>query len=601
MISELIQYYDRLLAVGNERVAPEGCSWQNVGFAVVLELDGRLHAIEDRRQEVYPTATKKNPNPKPYLTNRKMILPGLGGRTSGIRANLCWDKAEYLFAYKGKRPEATFKAFRDKHLALESQINAPEFSAVCRFIEQWQPGNLTKQQRDLIDRCGMCSGVFQIRGQQRYVHELPEVEAYLERERTAADTDDRPLVQSCVSGQWVRPALKHTLQIKGVKGANSKGAALISYNFNATESYGMEHAGHAPMSDSESFRLHSVLNVLTSFQRVYIGDTTLVYWTDAPPATATAAELLLGFALGKQAEDGSLKAQLQSALAAIARGKMPGSDYGDVATSYYVLGLDGNQGRINIRYFHEGTLGELYTRMRDHFSALATEREWPDKQPEFPSVWQLLQATVRKHNGKSEEVAVGLPEALLQSILNGTDYPATLYAAVLRRITTEGTVGYLRASIINATLTRNYKMEKDEIQNEPSYQLGRLLAVLEHLQSSAVGSSPINSCFGAASTTPALVFPRLISGSQPHYAKLRSMGQKGRAIWYEKLVQEILWLGAGYPQRFSLREQGAFGFGYYHQRRMLYSKAPIPAAEAEATLPEATVLESSADPEATEE
>jgi CRISPR-associated protein Csd1 len=80
----------------------------------------------------------------------------------------------------------------------------------------------------------------------------------------------------------------------------------------------------------------------------------------------------------------------------------------------------------------------------------------------------------------------------------------------------EGRVGYLRAAMIQAVLKRNYAINimNNEDEQEPSYRLGRLLAVLERLQNAAVGTDTVSGFFGAASTTPALAIPRLIRGAQ---------------------------------------------------------------------------------------
>jgi CRISPR-associated protein Csd1 len=390
----------------------------------------------------------------------------------------------------------------------------------------------------------------------------------------------RPLVHSLVSGELVKAARLHEPKIKGVRGANTSGATLVSYNSPAYESFGFEQGDNAPMSDAESFRYCTALNILTnSRQRAYIDGTTLVYWTGAPAA----AESFLGFVFVRLPEDIALREKVGTALAAITKGRMPGQQFGEPETPFYVLGLTGDAGRISVRYWHQSTLEDFYVRLKDHFNALAIEREWPDKQPEFPSIWQLLKETVRqadkKTGRKADDIPRGLPEAFLQAILEGSNYPMELYTAVLRRIRIEGQVSYLKAAIIKAVLTRNYRMN-DEQEQGPSYRLGRLLAVLERLQYAAVGSALISGFFGAASITPGLVFPRLIRGAQPHYAKLKSQGKAGLAIWYEKIVQEILEPVTAYPQRFNLTEQGLFGLGYYHQLRAIYTKAPAEVAEA---------------------
>jgi CRISPR-associated protein Csd1 len=576
IVSSLINYYDRLAEAGDLRVAPLGYSWQKIGFAVVLELDGRLHAIEDKRQEDYPLATKKKPNPKPVLRTRPMRVPGQAKSSgSGINPNLLWDQPGYMVGYRpdDRNPERTaeaFAAFRIRHLALEKEINAPEFSAVCRFLEHWSSEQLIDEARKIIDHGGF--GVFQVRGQQRYVYELPEVQAYWARQ--GQGDDERPLVPSLVSGEPVKAARLHEPQIKGVRGAKMGGAPLVGFNCSAFESYGLKQGENAAMSDAEAFKYCTGLNILISSQRAYLDQTTLVYWTGAPAE----AESFLGFVLDRQPEDNALREKVLAALSAIVQGRNP-QEFGEPENPLYVLGLSGDAGRISVRYWHRSTLEDFYARLKDHFSALAIEREH-ENQPQYPTMWQLLKATVRRaDNGKYDEIRRGLPEAFLQAILNGSIYPMELYTAVLRRMRIEGRVSYFKAATIKAVLVRNYAMN-DEQEQGPSYRLGRLLAVLEKLQYGAVGSAPINGFFGSASVTPGLVFPRLIRGAQPHCAKLKAQGKAGLAIWYQQRVQEILEPVTAYPQRLNLIEQGLFGLGYYHQQRAIYTKAPAEVVEA---------------------
>jgi CRISPR-associated protein Csd1 len=577
IIQSLIDYYDRLAASGDERVAAKGYSWQKIGFAVVLELDGRFHAIEDRRQEVYPSATKKKPNPKPLLISRPMLVPGQAKPSgSGLNPNFLWDQPGYLVGYKpdDQKPERTSEActaFREKHIALEPAINAPEFSAVCRFLSTWEPSKLSDVARKQIDQGKGGFGIFQIRGQKRYVHEVPAVRSYWAAQGSGGDA--RPIVPSLVSGELAQAAVLHEPKIKGVRGANPGGAPLVGFNLPAFGSFGFEQGENAPMSDWEAFRYCSALNTLTSSQRANVDGSTFVYWTGQP----SAVESFLGFIFAQPPEDNALKEKLRVTLAAIVQGRnVP--ELGELAVTFYALGLAGNVGRIAVKSWHESTLETLYARLKEHFTALEIEREWPDSQPEFPSNWQLLKSTIRrgKPGEKDEEIKPGQAEGLLRAILDGTHYPISIFTAVLRRMRVEGQVGYLRAAIIKAVLTRNYgiKIMQDEETQETGYRLGRLLAVLERLQYAAIASAPLNSFFGAASTTPRMVFPRLIKGAQPHLAKLRAQGKVGLTIWYEKLIQEIVEPLESYPARLTLTDQGQFGLGYYHQLRAFYAKAP---------------------------
>ncbi len=101
------------------------------------------------------------------------------------------------------------------------------------------------------------------------------------------------------------------------------------------------------------------------------------------------------------------------------------------------------------------------------------------------------------------------------------------------------------------------------------YRLGRLFATLEKLQEEALPGTNAtirDRFFGAASATPITVFPRLIRGAQPHLAKVK------RAVFFEKLIQEVLGPVTGFPSHLTLEEQGLFALGYYHQRQEFFVK-----------------------------
>lgn len=115
---------------------------------------------------------------------------------------------------------------------------------------------------------------------------------------------------------------------------------------------------------------------------------------------------------------------------------------------------------------------------------------------------------------------------------------------------------------------------------DPAYQLGRLFAAYETAQRMALGK--VNATirdryFGAASATPASVFPLLMRGSQNHLGKLR---KAGKGAWLEREIEEIVGrLGDHLPRSLALEAQGRFVLGYYHQR-----KGQFASREAEAEL-----------------
>lgn len=120
-------------------------------------------------------------------------------------------------------------------------------------------------------------------------------------------------------------------------------------------------------------------------------------------------------------------------------------------------------------------------------------------------------------------------------------------------------------------------MSLDPEFTNPSYLLGRLFAVLEEAQRAALGKN-INATirdryYGAASATPASIFPVLIRNAQNHFSRLRK-DKPGAAINLERAVTEIMsGLSENLPRTLRIEEQGRFAVGYYHQMQTRFNKA----------------------------
>ena len=173
----------------------------------------------------------------------------------------------------------------------------------------------------------------------------------------------------------------------------------------------------------------------------------------------------------------------------------------------------------------------------------------------------------------------------MRAILGGGRYPASLMANVLMRMRADGNVSGVRVAICKGVLTRNLRTQQSEEEipvsldkqsTQPGYLLGRLFAVLEYAQRSALGGQ-VNATirdryYGAASATPASIFPVLLRNTQNHLGKLRKE-RPGQAVILEKEIREIV---AGLPEQFprSLRieDQGRFAIGYYHQSQAHFTK-----------------------------
>lgn len=111
-------------------------------------------------------------------------------------------------------------------------------------------------------------------------------------------------------------------------------------------------------------------------------------------------------------------------------------------------------------------------------------------------------------------------------------------------------------------------MALDKENIHPAYLCGRLFATLEKIQEEAnpgINATIKDRYYAAASATPSVIFPRLMSLKNHHLPKL----PQGRIVNMEKLLGAILQniSADGFPKHLSLDDQSRFFIGYYHQRQ----------------------------------
>ncbi len=594
MILQALQaYYDRAANDPASGIARPGYSEQQITFIVVLNPDGSLHDIKDgRREEVITLKTGKH---KTNLRATPMIVPG-GAKPpgSGLNPGFLWDNTGYLLGFKPEdqnpdRTRESFEAFRTRHRELEPAINDPAFTAVCRFLESWNPNQAADHA--LLAEITTGFGIFKIISEQEYVHDRPVIRAWWEAQRAAEAPGETGYC--LITGQVAPLAVLHEPAIKGVAGAQSSGAKLVSFNCDAFTSHGKEQGANAPVSEAAAFAYCNALNLLLGRdrQRLQIGDATTVFWTDQPkasPAGAAPADEFISFLLDaaqQQPQDPELKDRVQAVLAKAANGQLAPDDLGNPATPFYILGLSPNAARLSVRFWLQSTLGEITKRLQRHIHELAIVRQWDDtaKNPDplIPSIWQLLRQTARE----SKDIPPLLGGALMQAILGGSAYPDALASAILRRIKADRDINYLRASALKAWLVRNHHQPiqtmLDETNHQPGYLLGRLFSALEKTQLDALGqvnASIRDRYYSSASSTPRAVFPRLLKTYGHHLAKLDA----GQKITREKLVQDLLAPIQTFPAHLTLEQQGLFALGYYHQQKAFYTRKPVEEATATA-------------------
>ncbi len=598
IVQSLIEAFERFCSDPDYGIAPRGLSLQRISFAIVLDLKGHLVEIQDVRME----AGKKR------LPRRIQVLGVNKPTGKGFNPCFLWDNTAYLLGFE-KEPDKKTRALKQfeetkrRYGEVEKEISCPEFSAVCRFLESWDPAKAASH--PVLDELAGSFGLFQIRGQTRYVHEIPEIRQWWVA-RTGADEErmkmwweggqgsDQETEGWClVTGKFGSLARLHEPKIKGVKGQQPTGATLAGFNMDSVESYGWTQAFNAPASKEAVFQYLTALNAMLDGSkrerhRLVVGATTAVFWTDRPsPVEDIFAPFALqgSWALDQASQDEVLIKKLQAFFKALRQGR---EAYGELdqepdRTQYCILGLAApTPARVAVRFFHRSALAGLLENLKKHFDDIRIEREFGANakrpEPEFPSIQQILDETCPRRDGRPDRDAIPpLIEApLLEAIIEGKRYPDALYQAVLRRLAADHEVNYIRACIIKGYLSRNMGKEVsmclDEKKTDPAYRLGRLFAALEKTQVDALGPN-LNTTvrdryYSAASATPRAVFPRLLRMYQHHLAKLEG----GRKVNREKLVQEILAPLEDFPAHLNLAAQGLFALGYYHQMRAFFTK-----------------------------
>jgi CRISPR-associated protein Csd1 len=112
---------------------------------------------------------------------------------------------------------------------------------------------------------------------------------------------------------------------------------------------------------------------------------------------------------------------------------------------------------------------------------------------------------------------------------------------------------------------------------------GRLLEVFAQIQYAALGdvnANVVDKFYGTFSAAPAYVYGRLVANAQNHLRKLR--GEKpGAAVALERRLADILELlpAAPPPVQFSLRDQGRFALGFYHEKAKRFEQLAERKAE----------------------
>jgi len=495
-----------------------------------------------------------------------MNAPDVGPRPgTGVKPKLLCDNGAYVLGLipdgkKANRVEKQHTSFIRLTRKCANELNLNEIDAVSRFLDMLQVNSIDIP-NDLDP--GLHNMTFRINDEM--LIDIPEI-----RNWWATYAIEGPMIEAqCVICSELRPCLAvHPIRIKGIKGGQQSGMAIISANRKAFTSYGHKQSMIAPTClDCAARYANSLNHLLASESHSYKKfDTTFVFWTKEDSEFNVLDWL-------DTPDEGEVKELLRSGFT--------GKPHETIDSgAFYAAALSASDARVAVRDWIETTIPSVQANLAHWFRRQQMVDAWGT--PGKPlGVYRLVASLYRD---VTKEVVDAVPRLLIKSALTGSPLPDyLLYQAVKRmradpipyRNDKEDTSTlYARMMLIRLVFNsypdkeENYMSELNCDNKEPAYLCGRLLAVLESIQHQAIPGAKatlIDRYYGAASAAPASVFGTLMRGAQPHLAKLRKENE-GAYFALQGRIEEICAGLETYPYSLNMKEQAIFALGYYHQR-----------------------------------
>lgn len=592
ILTALNDYYQRL--VSEDKVPTLGFSTEQIDYELLIDESGnvlQVNFIGDAKGKksvgkplrVPQSFKRSGTSPKPFfLWDKSSFVLGVK-RNNGSKK----DESQVLFS------DRDHQVFLSHHKGVLDGVESRQLKAFLSFLENWSPSMFSEPffNLEMLDK----KFVFRLEGDKFFVHETDDAKKI----QAGLVVDETAVVGRClVTGDKAAIARIHP-SIKGVQGAHTAGGSIVSFDKDAFVSYGKKQGGNSPVSEVAAFGYTTALNYMLrrdvdNFQRMQIGDATVVFWAKARDSEhAEAAEGFFSM-LNEPPSDKQEAAKLGSLLTKISKGR-PLAELDprlEPDTQFFVLGLAPNEARLSVRFWYVDSLERLVQHYAWHhkdfqlvptpWNGLAPSSQWLAKQV----------APIRKKDDKpnDKDVPPRLAGELMRSILTGYRYPRDILSNLILRFRADGKITGARVALCKAVLARQERLSAhsntntqevpvslDPNSTHPGYLLGRLFAELESAQRGALGKE-VNATirdryYGAASATPASVFPMLLRNVQHHLSSMRKKDKGGLAHKIEGEIGSIIdGLGDSFPRSLRIEDQGRFAIGYYHQSHARFAK-----------------------------
>jgi len=497
---------------------------------------------------------------------REFQVPIQVVRSNNMAANFLWDKSAYSIGLDIDKDKNIylcldkFDVFKELHIRLCKDIDHDKVQTFLEFLESWNPEEELNNNEDKVKNLVGHNIIFSVDGQPLTELDVLKsiwLEYYYSRARYVEG-------QCSITG-------KHTLIPKvhnKIKLRNGSMLSLVSSNHEALRPYNSSEG----VGIEEAFKYTTALNKLLereSHNCVNIGNTHLVFWTEANDDTAKASYYIsIGGVLSEDSDK-----ELESLFKRYSHIKYIG-DTDILDSNFYVLGLAGSLGRLAIKLWRINTIQNMMDNLEEHFNNLKLIKSYEDD-PSYPSIYKLLATALnmRWEEAKKSEEFQCWYESFIDAILTGRQYPSGFYTKILQALHHNHNSLYLKMCLIKAYLIKNYKIGEDLMElnhniNKEGYVLGQVFAILEKVNTDVMRPATTlrDKFWASASTTPRRVFPILISNVH-HNLKEYKYSQ-----YVDMQLAELMSKLAAIPNRLNIEEQGLFALGYYHKKKDLYTR-----------------------------
>ncbi|MCK9294928.1 MAG: type I-C CRISPR-associated protein Cas8c/Csd1 [Desulfobulbaceae bacterium] len=541
----------------------------------------------------------------------EMLRPAEAITAKKGKARLLLDKPEEVLCYGGDASTKKHQLFLKK---LADYQNLQELTPVEAFYHHNKNNGLDNALKEFEAQVAMAATTddkkkkkklggnigFRVHAEALRIHEKPEVlraviakYELLQKEQLAASAKNCSV---CGKSEYPVEDIPHGM-IKKVPDGQSSGCALVSYNENAFESYGLEGNINSSVCTNCSRTYVEGLNWLLSAgneviiknkkgkekslfrysnRRNFGSDTAMVFWTrnnqnlpeldqlEAPTADDV-ARMIETLTTGTERDSRYLEPE-----------------------RFYSCTLSGAAARIAVRDWIETSLGDFRKSIANWFKDIAIEKYDFDLKKisaQYTPLYDLARSCQRKNSDgsydKDDTATARVAATLWKAALQNVPIPLWILTKVLQRARLDVTSE--RAALIKLILNRNnmgggFMITEDKAQGDRpvAYVCGQIFAKLESIQHAALGDRNTGireKYFTYSMTSPAAAFGRLFNLNAKHFTKLKSE-KPGLAVMLDKELQSLCKDVdiQSFPPLFRLEEQGQFAIGYYHQKQKQFAK-----------------------------